>query len=148
MDLKTKKIIVTGGAGFLGKHLVKKLLDNGVPKENIFVPEYPDYDLTKLEDIKRMFSDFNPEIIIHLAGKVGGIGFNREKPGELFYDNLMMGIQLIEQARLNNVEKFVAIGTICAYPKFTPRSEEHTSELQSHSFISYAVFCLKKKKTQ
>jgi GDP-L-fucose synthase len=118
--LKNKKIIVTGGNGFLGKHLVKKLVERGVSKENIFVPRFQDYDLRKENEIKRMFSDFKADIVIHLAAKVGGIGFNREKPGELFYDNIMMGVQLMEHARLNNVEKFVAIGTICAYPKFTP----------------------------
>jgi len=118
--LKNKKVIVTGGAGFLGKHLVRKLIEVGVLKENIFIPRLKKYDLRKKQDIKRMFSDFKADIVIHLAGIVGGIGFNREKPGELFYDNLIMGIQLIEQARLNKIEKFVAIGTICAYPKFTP----------------------------
>ena len=118
--LKNKKIIITGGAGFLGKHLVKKLIERGVPKENIFVPNFKEYDLRKEQDIKRMFSDFKAGIVIHLAAKVGGIGFNREKPGELFYDNLIMGIQVMEQARLNKIEKFVALGTICAYPKFTP----------------------------
>jgi GDP-L-fucose synthase len=91
-----------------------------VPKENIFIPKVEDYDLRNESAIKKMFSDFKADIVIHLAAKVGGIGFNLENPGELFYDNLMMGIQLIEQARLYNIEKFVAIGTICAYPKFTP----------------------------
>jgi len=119
--LRDKKILITGGAGFLGKHIIDNLITKRkIPKENIFVPEYPKYDLTKLDDIKRMFSDFKADIVIHLAAKVGGIGLNREKPGELFYDNLMMGVQLIEQARINNIEKFVAIGTVCAYPKFTP----------------------------
>jgi len=115
-----KKIIVTGGAGFLGKHIVRKLIERGVPKDNIFIPYHKEYDLRKEQDIKRMFSDFKADIVIHLAAKVGGIGLNREKPGELFYDNIMIGVQLMEQARLNKVEKFVAIGTICAYPKFTP----------------------------
>lgn len=124
--LKDKKIIITGGAGFLGHHIIENLLSKGVPKENIFVPRIEDYDLRNESDIKKMFSDFKADIVIHLAAKVGGIGLNREKPGELFYDNLIMGVQLIEQARLHNIEKFVAIGTICAYPKFTtvPFKEE------------------------
>lgn len=120
LDLKNKRIIVTGGTGFLGSFLVKKLIERGVPKKNIFIPKIEDYDLTKEDNIKRMFSDFPADIVIHLAAKVGGIGLNREKPGELFYDNLIMGVQLIEQARLHNIKKLVIVGTICAYPKFTP----------------------------
>lgn len=118
IDLKTKKILVTGGKGFLGSHVVEKLLARGVPKENIFVPISLEYDLRKLENCQKVVK--NQDIVIHLAAKVGGIGLNREKPGELFYDNLIMGVQLMEEARKAGVEKFVAIGTICAYPKFTP----------------------------
>ena len=118
LDLATKRICVTGGAGFLGTHLIRRLTEHGA--REIFVPRYPEYDLVREADIIRMIDTAKPDIIIHLAAKVGGIGANREKPGEFFYDNLMMGVQLIHQAWLKSVEKFVAIGTICAYPKFTP----------------------------
>lgn len=118
MNLQNKKIIVTGGAGFLGKNVVAKMKAAGVADANIFVPIFPDYDLRKMSDCERAVR--GQDIVIHLAAKVGGIGLNREKPGELFYDNLIMGIQLMEAARLAGTEKFVAIGTICAYPKFTP----------------------------
>ncbi len=118
IDLATKRICVTGGAGFLGTHLIRRLKEHGA--REIFVPLYPEYDLVREADIIRMIDTAKPDIIIHLAAKVGGIGANREKPGEFFYDNLMMGVQLIHQAWLKGVEKFVAIGTICAYPKFTP----------------------------
>ena len=118
IDLSAKRICITGGAGFLGTHLIKKLKEHGA--KDIFVPEYPEYDLVREADILRMIDTAKPEIIIHLAAKVGGIGANREKPGEFFYDNLMMGVQLIHHAWRQGVEKFVAIGTICAYPKFTP----------------------------
>jgi GDP-L-fucose synthase len=117
-NLKNKKIIVTGGAGFLGKFVVNKLHERGC--SNIFVPHIEEYDLRDLEVIKKMYKNYKADIVIHLAAIVGGIGANKKNPGSFFYDNLVMGIQLIEQARLNNVEKFVAIGTICAYPKFTP----------------------------
>ena len=118
IDLSAKRICITGGAGFLGTHLIKRLKEHGA--KDIFVPEYPEYDLVREADILRMIDTAKPEIIIHLAAKVGGIGANREKPGEFFYDNLMMGVQLIHHAWRQGVEKFVAIGTICAYPKFTP----------------------------
>ena len=118
LDLATKRICVTGGAGFLGTHLIRRLKEHGA--HEIFVPQYPEYDLVREADIIRMIDTAKPDIIIHLAAKVGGIGANREKPGEFFYDNLMMGVQLIHQSWLKGVEKFVAIGTICAYPKYTP----------------------------
>ena len=124
MDLKNKKILVTGGAGFLGSFVVEKLLERGVPKENISVPRSKDCDLRKLEDCKKALDGI--QVVIHLAAVVGGIGFNKEHPGELYYDNLIMGAQLMEEARKSGVEKFVAVGTICAYPKFgpTPFKEE------------------------
>lgn len=110
--------MVTGGGGFLGSYVVDKLRERGV--EQIFVPRKAEYDLVRIEDIRRAYDDADPEMVIHLAAIVGGIGANRENPGRYFYDNLMMGVQLIEEARLRGVRKFVATGTICAYPKFTP----------------------------
>ena len=113
-----KRVCVTGGAGFLGGFVQEELRRHGA--EHIFVPEYPEYDLTKLDHIDRMLEAAKPDVIIHLAAVVGGIGANMANPGRYFYDNAMMGIQLIEQARLAGVAKFVALGTICAYPKFAP----------------------------
>ncbi len=122
--LKNKQITVTGGKGFLGSHLLKKLQDRGC--RHVKIADRPEYDLTDIGDIRRMYEETKPQIVIHLAAKVGGIGFNQEKPAELFYDNLIMGIQLLHEACLRNIEKFVALGTICAYPKFTsvPFKEE------------------------
>ncbi len=118
INLEKKKICVTGGLGFLGSHLVEKLKQKGC--QEIYIADIDRYNLIQKEDIVRMYEEIKPEIIIHLAAKVGGIGANRERPGEFFYDNLMMGIQLMEIGRQYRVEKFVALGTICCYPKFTP----------------------------
>ncbi|MEO0137821.1 MAG: GDP-L-fucose synthase [candidate division WOR-3 bacterium] len=116
--MKNKRICITGGKGFLGRHLVNKFKEMGY--NNIFVADLPEYDLRELENVKRMYKDLKPDIVIHLAARVGGIGANREHPAEFFYDNLTMGVFLLDQAYRNNVEKFVALGTICCYPKFTP----------------------------
>jgi len=117
-EWKNKRICVTGGAGFLGTHLVADLHKRGA--QNIFVPTIKDYNLVDPQAISRLLADSNPDVIIHLAAHVGGIGANLDHPAEFFYDNLMMGVQLMHQAYLRGVEKFVAIGTVCAYPKFTP----------------------------
>ena len=117
-DLKSKRILVTGGAGFLGSHLVERLRHLGCSQ--ITVPLLADYDLTRERDIERLFLEFNPELVIHLAALVGGIGANRDNPGRFFYENAIMGIELIEQARQYGLAKLVVAGTICAYPKFSP----------------------------
>ena len=116
--LKTKRILITGGSGFLGKHVVKELEERGC--DEIFVPLSKDYNLVEMEAVRRLYQDARPDIVIHLAGRVGGIGANMQNQGKFFFDNLMMGVQMMEQGRIFGVEKFVAIGTICAYPKFTP----------------------------
>jgi GDP-L-fucose synthase len=113
-----RRVCVTGGAGFLGSFVVEKLRQRGAT--DIFVPTIEEYDLVKPEDIRRVLDASRPDVIFHLAAHVGGIGANREHPAEFFYDNLMMGVQLMHEAWKRGVEKFVAIGTVCAYPKFTP----------------------------
>ncbi len=113
-----KKVVVTGGAGFLGKYVVKKL--QAAACSDIFVPTIEEFDLTKESEIVRLYEQATPDIVIHLAAVVGGIGANRENPGRFFYDNLIMGIQLLEYARRYKVSKFTALGTICCYPKITP----------------------------
>lgn len=119
INLNKEKILITGAHGFLGKHLVLNLLEKRkVAKRNLFTPSFEELDLKIWENCQQAVKE--QSIVIHLAAKVGGIGFNQKSPGELFYDNLIMGVQLMEAARKADVKKFVAIGTICAYPKFTP----------------------------
>ncbi|MHB1132149.1 MAG: GDP-L-fucose synthase family protein [Chloroflexota bacterium] len=113
-----KSVVVTGGAGFLGSFVVAKLRERGAT--NVFVPRSADYDLRQLEAARRLLADARPDVVIHLAARVGGIGANRANPATFFYDNLMMGAQLMHESYLAGVQKFVALGTVCAYPKFTP----------------------------
>jgi GDP-L-fucose synthase len=120
MDLRHERIAITGGAGFLGRHVQRELLNRAVPAENLLIPRIEDYDLTKEDNVVRMYDDMHPTVVIHLAGEVGGIGANRENPGRFFYANMAMGLHLIERARLCGIKKFVQIGTVCAYPKYTP----------------------------
>lgn len=118
MDLKNERVLVTGGSGFLGEHVVTELMRKMT--HAILVINSKNYDLRKREDCRRLFSTLESSVVIHLAGTVGGIGLNRDKPGLLFYENMTMGVELMEAARLAKVKKFVMIGTVCAYPKFTP----------------------------
>ena len=122
---KRHRIVITGGAGFLGSYILEGLEKRGA--DHVYVPHIEDYDLIQLPAVKKMYDDMRPDVVIHLAAVVGGIGANREHPGEFFYKNLIMGVQLIEEARQRAIKKFVAIGTICAYPKFTlvPFKEEN-----------------------
>lgn len=115
---RSKRVLVTGGAGFLGSYVVKKLKERGC--KEIFVPRIEDYDLVKMESVKKVYQDARPDIAIHLAAVVGGIGANLKNPGKFFYDNLMMGTQMMEIGRQAEVKKFVTLGTVCCYPKFTP----------------------------
>jgi GDP-L-fucose synthase len=116
--MKDKRITITGGKGFLGGHLIRQMRQLGY--RHLFIADLPDYNLVSSVDVRRLYEDLRPDIVIHLAAKVGGIGFNQENPASLFYENAMMGIQLLHEGYAHGIEKFVALGTICAYPKFTP----------------------------
>ncbi|MDO8662334.1 MAG: GDP-L-fucose synthase [Candidatus Omnitrophota bacterium] len=143
MDLKNKRIMVTGGSGFLGFFVVRKLKKRGC--ENIFIPRSQDYDLVRMECVKKVYQDARPDIVIHLAAKVGGIGANMKNPGKFFYDNLMMGAQMMEIGRQVGIEKFVALGTICCYPKFTPVSFNEDSLWDGYPEETNAPYGLAKK---
>ncbi|MCS6864129.1 MAG: GDP-L-fucose synthase [Gemmataceae bacterium] len=118
MDLRHKRILITGGGGFLGRHVLAELRQIGCV--HLFAPRRAEYDLTNADAVRRVLEWSRPDVVIHLAAVVGGIGANRRYPGTFLYDNLMMGVQLIEACRRRGLEKFVCIGTICAYPKYTP----------------------------
>lgn len=138
-----KKVVVTGGAGFLGRNVVDRLKAAGC--KDVFAPRSKKFDLTKEGHIVRLLKAEKPDIIIHLAAVVGGIGANRRFPGSFFYKNLMMGVQLMEQARLHNVSKFVATGTICSYPKFTPVPFKEEDIWQGYPEETNAPYGLAKK---
>jgi len=140
---RQRRIVVTGGAGFLGSKVVATLKERGCTE--LFVPRSVDYDLTKEQSIIRMYETFRPDIVIHLAAVVGGIGANRENPGKYFYDNLMMGTQLIEYGRLYGIEKFVAIGTVCSYPKHCPVPFKEESLWDGYPEETNAPYGLAKK---
>lgn len=143
LNLKNKRILVTGGNGFLGSFVVRKLKERGC--KNIFVPRSQDYDLVRMNSVRKVYKDTRPDIVIHLAAKVGGIGANSKNPGKFFYDNLMMGVQMMEIGRQAQIEKFVAIGTICCYPKFTPVSFKEKNLWDGYPEETNAPYGLAKK---
>lgn len=120
LDLSSQRIVVTGGAGFLGRAVTRVLRERGVPEDRIVVPRRRDYDLTIEADVERLYDTARPDVVIHLAAEVGGIGANMAHPGRFFYANMAMGLHLVEQARRRSLRKFVHTGTVCAYPKHCP----------------------------
>ncbi|HOB73821.1 MAG TPA: GDP-L-fucose synthase [Phycisphaerae bacterium] len=120
VNFERHRFVVTGGAGFLGSFVCEKLRQRGVTPDRLIVPRSAEYDLTREADVERLYAQARPDVVLHLAAQVGGIGANRANPGRYFYANMAMGLHLIEQARRNRIVKFVQVGTICAYPKFTP----------------------------
>ena len=138
-----KRVVVTGGAGFLGQFVVAGLRARGC--RDVIVPRSRDYDLTEMSAVRKLYDDARPDLVIHLAAQVGGIGANRENPGKYFYDNLMMGVQLIEEGRRRKLPKLVAAGTICAYPKFTPVPFEEDDLWNGYPEETNAPYGLAKK---
>ncbi|MFC1917411.1 GDP-L-fucose synthase family protein [Chloroflexota bacterium] len=138
-----QQVVVTGGTGFLGSCIVQKLKQRRC--RHVFAPRSREYDLRHLPDIIRLYKETKPSLVIHLAAQVGGIGANRERPGEFFYNNLVMGVQLLEEARRHHVDKFVAIGTVCAYPKFTPAPFREENLWDGYPEETNAAYGLAKK---
>jgi GDP-L-fucose synthase len=139
----TRRVCVTGGAGFLGSYILERLKANGA--KDVFVPLIEEYDLVNPDVVRRMLADARPDIVLHLAAHVGGIGANREHPAEFFYDNLMMGVQLLHESWKSGVKKFVALGTVCAYPKFTPVPFREESLWEGYPEETNAPYGLAKK---
>jgi GDP-L-fucose synthase len=141
-DLGSVRVLVTGGAGFLGSHVVEELVRRGVGRDNLILPRSVEYDLVEPGASARLLERTRPDVVVHLAAVVGGIGANRAHPGEFFYKNLMMGAQLMEEARLRNVRKFVSVGTVCSYPKHTPvpfREEDLWSGYPEETNAPYGI---------
>lgn len=143
MDISKKKILLTGGAGFLGSFIYEKLISKGVPKQNIIIPRSEIHDLRIWGNCDNLTKQV--DIVIHLAARVGGIGYNIKYPAELFYDNAIMGIQLMEAARQNNIEKFVAVGTVCAYPNKTPIPFKEENLWDGYPEVTNAPYGVAKK---
>lgn len=142
LDLRTKRVAVTGGAGFLGSAVVRRFKQLGLDETALFVPRHEEFDLTHEADVVRLYETSRPDVVVHLAAVVGGIAANKRSPGRFYYDNMVMGAMLMEMARRSGVEKFVAIGTICAYPKFTPvpfREEDLWSGYPEETNAPYGI---------